>query len=114
MTALPAGARYVYDMKVTGRAKVHGIEGVEITARESACSHSKKTIERAFVAQLTDTHCRYLAVLRNDGEVRNYITFLDGEAFMPNWASAKTTAAMKPIFPPRAISRERRGCDRCR
>lgn len=77
--------RYVYDMKVTGRAKVHGIEGVEITARESACSHSKKTIERAFVAQLTDTHCRYLAVLRNDGEVRNYITFLDGEAFMPNW-----------------------------
>ena len=37
------------------------------------------------MAQLTDTHCRYLATLRNDGDVRNYITFLDGDEFMPNW-----------------------------
>jgi len=26
---------HVYDLKVTGRAKVHGIEGVELTAREA-------------------------------------------------------------------------------
>ena len=76
---------HVYDMKVTGRAKVHGIEGVELTAREASYSDKKDVIDRTFVAQLTDTHCRYLAALRNDGDVRNYITFLDGEAFMPTW-----------------------------
>lgn len=74
----------VYDMKVTGKAKVHGIEGVEFTAREASYS-GKEIIDRTFVAQLTDTHCRYLATLRNDGDVRNYITFLDGDEFLPNW-----------------------------
>lgn len=76
---------HIYDMKVTGKAKVHGIEGVELTAREASCSAKKEVIDRTFVAQLTDTHCRYLATLRNDGDVRNYITFLDGDEFMPNW-----------------------------
>lgn len=76
---------HIYDMQVTGKAKVHGIEGVELTAREAAYSNKDDVINRTFVAQLTDTHCRYLATLRNDGDVRNYITFLDGEEFMPNW-----------------------------
>lgn len=76
---------HVYDMKVTGKAKVHGIEGVELTAREASYSKKKEVVNRTFVAQLTDTHCRYLATLRNDGDVRNYITFLDGEEFLPNW-----------------------------
>jgi len=76
---------HVYDMKVTGKAKVHGIEGVELTARESSYSDKDDVIERTFIAQLTDTHCRYLATLRNDGDVRNYITFLDGDEFIPNW-----------------------------
>lgn len=76
---------HVFDMKVTGRAKVHGIEGVELTAREASYSDKNDVINRTFVAQLTDTHCRYLATLRNDGDVRNYITFLDGDEFMPNW-----------------------------
>ena len=76
---------HIYDMQVTGKAKVHGIEGVELTARETSCSNKKEVIHRTFVAQLTDTHCRYLATLRNDGDVRNYITFLDGDAFLPNW-----------------------------
>ena len=76
---------HVYDMKVTGKAKVHGIEGVELTAREASYSDKKDVIKRTFVAQLTDTHCRYLATLRNDGDIRNYITFLDGEEFLPNW-----------------------------
>lgn len=75
----------IFDMKVTGRAKVHGIEGVELTARETSFLDKKDVVERTFVAQLTDTHCRYLATLRHDGEVRNYITFLDGDEFMPNW-----------------------------
>lgn len=76
---------HIYDMEVTGKAMVHGIEGVELTAREAAYSEKEEVINRTFVAQLTDTHCRYLATLRNDGDVRNYITFLDGDAFMPNW-----------------------------
>ena len=76
---------HVYDMQVTGKAKVHGIEGVELTAREASYSNKNEVINRTFVAQLTDTHCRYLATLRNDGDVRNYITFLDGDEFMPNW-----------------------------
>ena len=76
---------HIYDMKVTGKAMVHGIEGVELTAREAAYSNQKEVINRTFVAQLTDTHCRYLATMRTDGDVRNYITFLDGDAFLPNW-----------------------------
>lgn len=76
---------HIYDMQVTGKAKVHGIEGVELTAREAAYSDKSDVIKRTFVAQLTDTHCRYLATLRNDGDVRNYITFLDGDEFMLNW-----------------------------
>lgn len=76
---------YIYDMQVTGKAKVHGIEGVELTARETPYVNQNDAINRTFVAQLTDTHCRYLAAWRNDGDVRNYITFLDGEAFLPNW-----------------------------
>ncbi len=76
---------YVYNMKVTGKAKVHGIEGVELTAREAAYSDPKDVTDRVFVAQLTDTHCRYLATLRKDGDVKNYITFLDGEEFLDNW-----------------------------
>lgn len=76
---------HVYDMQVTGKAKVHGIEGVELTAREASYSDKKDVINRTFVAQLTDTHCRFLATLRNDGDIRNYITFLDGDEFLPNW-----------------------------
>ena len=76
---------YIFDMEVTGKAKVHGIEGVELTARETSCSDPKDVTNRSFVAQLTDTHCRYLATLRNDGDVRNYITFLDGDEFLLNW-----------------------------
>jgi len=76
---------HIYDMKVTGKAKVHGIEGVELTAREASYTNKNDVVNRTFVAQLTDTHCRYLATLRNDGDVRNYITFLDGDEFLPNW-----------------------------
>lgn len=74
----------IFDMEVTGKAKVHGIEGVELTAKEIPCTGGRDKISRTFVAQLTDTHCRYLATIRNDGDVRNFITFLD-EEFLPNW-----------------------------
>ena len=58
---------------------------MELTAREASYTNKNEVINRTFVAQLTVTHCRYLATLRNDGDVRNYITFLDGDEFMLNW-----------------------------
>lgn len=76
---------HIYDMEVTGKARIHGIEGVELTARESALSGKKEIVERTFIAQLTDTRCRYLAAFRNDGDVRSYLTFLDGDEFMASW-----------------------------
>ena len=76
---------HICDMQVTGKAKVHGIEGVELTAREASYSGKNDEVNWVFVAQLTGTNCRYLATLRDDGDVRNYITFLDGDDFLPNW-----------------------------
>lgn len=78
-------ADHFYEMAVTGKARVHGIEGVELTARESSASPQKEEILRTFVAQLTDTHCRYLAAMRTENGVRRYITFLDSDEFLPNW-----------------------------
>lgn len=75
----------LYHVQVTGKARVHGIEGVELTAAEDTRLCQQDRIQRTFVAQLTDTHCRYLAAFRTDGDVRNYLTFLDGEEFMLNW-----------------------------
>ena len=76
---------HVYDMQVTGKAKVHGIEGVELTAREASYSDKNEVINRTFVAQLTDTHCRYLAESHEENGVRKLYTFLDGEDFLNNW-----------------------------
>ncbi len=82
---------YAYDMEAVGRASVHGIEGVEVRAvgrgcDPTACSDPSDTgSETVFVAQLTDTHCRYLAALRTMDGVRSLATFLDGDAFLPNW-----------------------------
>ena len=77
--------QHIYEMHVTGKAEVHGIEGVELTARESDYSKKSETINRTFVAQLTDAHCRYLAALRTENCIRKYITFLDEDDFMPTW-----------------------------
>lgn len=98
---------HVYDLKVTGKAKVHGIEGVELTAREAGYSGKKEVINRTFVAQLTDTHCRFLATLRTDGDVRNYITFLDGDEFMPNWGFGEDNCGNETNLSPKGdIKRE--------
>ena len=77
-------------MEVVGRAEVHGIEGVEITAVECDpmdCNQTDnaKKVERSFVAQLTDTHCRALAEMHIQDGVKRCYTFLDGDAFLDNW-----------------------------
>ena len=74
-------------MEITGKAIIHGIEGVEMTAveknpMESNQTDGNKTVNRWFVAQLTDTHCRFLAESFVDKNgVKIYHTFLDGDAF---------------------------------
>ncbi len=86
MYDIPAGkCSHTFDMQVIGKARVHGIEGVEITAKETSYSDKSDIIRRSFIAQLTDTHCRYLATIQNDGDVRSFITFLDGDEFLHNW-----------------------------
>lgn len=96
---------HVYDMAVTGKAKVHGIEGVELTAREAG----QDKIGRTFVAQLTDTHCRYLATTRTDGDVRNYITFLD-EEFLPNWGFGENNCGNETNLAPKGEIRREGSC----
>lgn len=76
---------YIYDMQVTQPAQVHGIDGVELTAREYSFFGKEEAATYTFVAQLTDTHCRYLAAMRTENGVRKYITFLDEDTFLPNW-----------------------------
>lgn len=72
------------DTKVTGKASVHGIEGVEIVSTQYDLI--KSTLRRTdFIAQLTDTHCRYLAATHYDKDVKKQFTFLD-DVFMKNWA----------------------------
>ena len=75
----------IYDMEVIGKAKVHGVDGVEIVAKERSLTGGEAALKRVFVVQLTESRCRYLAALRTEGDVRNYITFLDEEVFMPTW-----------------------------
>lgn len=88
---LPSRDRSEYtDMHVVGRAEVHGEEGVEIVAIQHDASDYFRTgsvdrLERRFVAQLTDTHCRLLAESHMEKGVRKLYTFLDGDPFLNNW-----------------------------
>ena len=88
---IPSRKRTEYTtMKVIGKAEVHGIEGVEISAIQYGAEDYYRTgcidkTERRFVAQLTDTHCRYLAESHMENGVRKLYTFLDGEDFLDNW-----------------------------
>lgn len=71
-----------YELRCNGRAEIHGLQGVTVEAIES---YNKKKIKRHFVAQLTDTHCRYLAERHEEDGVMKYYTFLDGDVFLNNW-----------------------------
>ena len=78
-------------LTVTGRAVVHGIEGVEIEVETNDPMDCNQTgdddayVQRSFVAQLTDTHCRILSETHSQGGVKQMYTFLDGDAFLDNW-----------------------------
>lgn len=78
------------ELEVVGKAIVHDIEGVEIIAKEYNPVESNKLdlnafAERRFIAQLTDSHCRFLAESHKSNGITHYYTFLDDNEFTKNW-----------------------------
>lgn len=96
------------DMEVVGKAEVHGIVGVEITAKQYGAEDYYRTgcidkMERRFVAQLTDTHCRYLAESHVEDGVRKCYTFLDGEDFLDNWGFGEDNCGNEVNLVPKGL-----------
>lgn len=110
---LPSRRRSEYtEMQVLGKAEIHGIEGVEILALQHDCENyyrtsQEKLVERRFIAQLTDTHCRYLAETHEVNGIKKCFTFLDGESFMNNWGFGKDNCGMETHLAPRGLLQRR-------
>ena len=100
------------EMEVIGKAEVHGIEGVEVVAMQFDSADYYRTgaldrVERRFVAQLTDTHSRYLAETHMEDGVRKCYTFLDGEAFLNNWGFGEDNCGNEvDLYPKGLLHRE--------
>ena len=96
------------EMEVIGKAEVHGIEGMEIVAMQFDPADYYRTgaldrVERRFVAQLTDTHSRYLAETHMEDGVRKCYTFLDGEAFLNNWGFGEDNCGNEVNLHPKGL-----------
>ena len=106
---MPSRKRTEYtEMKVIGKAEVHGIEGVEISAMQYGAEDYYRTgcidqMERRFVAQLTDTHCRYLAESHVENGVRKLYTFLDGNDFLDNWGFGEDNCGNEVNLMPKGL-----------
>lgn len=74
---------YVYNMKVIGKAVVHGEESFEIQVDEYENGSWKENSTRHYT-QLGDTYIKYLAVLNYRKGIPNFDSFLD-EQFHENW-----------------------------
>ncbi len=84
---------------VLGKAEVHGIQGVEIRSIQNDLKNNQIN-ERLFVAQLTDTHCRYLSETHWENDVKKCYTFLDGDIFMNNWGFGEDNCGNKILLEP--------------
>ena len=103
------------EMEVIGKAEVHGIEGVEIVAMQFDPADYYRTgaldrVERRFVAQLTDTHSRYLAETHMEDGVRKCYTFLDGEAFLNNWGFGEDNCGNEVNLHPKGLLHREGNC----
>ena len=103
------------EMEVVGRAEVHGIEGVEVVAIQFDPADYYRTgaldrVERRFVAQLTDTHSRYLAETHKEDGVRKCYTFLDGEAFLNNWGFGEDNCGNEVDLHPKGLLHREGNC----
>lgn len=105
----PTRERVEYtEMEVVGKAEVHGIEGVEFVAIQYDSEDYFRTgsidrIERRFIAQLTDTHSRYLAESHVEDGVRKVYTFLDGEPFINNWGFGEDNCGNEVNLAPKGL-----------
>lgn len=113
---LPSRKRTEYtELEVTGRAEVHGIEGVEIVAVQYNAEDYYRTgsvneMERRFVAQLTDTHSRYLAESHVENGVRKCYTFLDGDSFLKNWGFGEDNCGNETHVVQKGVLRREGNC----
>lgn len=103
------------EMEVVGRAEVHGIEGVEVVAMQFDPADYYRTgalerVERRFVAQLTDTHSRYLAETHMEDGIRKCYTFLDGEAFLNNWGFGQDNCGNEVDLHPKGLLQREGNC----
>ena len=103
------------EMEAIGKAEVHGIEGVEIVAMQYDPADYYRTgaldrVERRFVAQLTDTHSRYLAESHMEDGVRKCYTFLDGEAFLNNWGFGEDNCGNEVDLHPKGLLHREGSC----
>lgn len=97
----------VYELKVTGKASVHNIPGVEIVATEWEPKSPDRQEERTFVVQLTDAHCRILSESHYVGDEKRFYTFLDADDFLPNWGFGEDNCGNEVNIKPKGIiSRE--------
>ncbi len=105
----PSGKRTEYtELEVVGKAEIHGIEGVEIVAVQYGAEDYYRTgcvdkMERRFIAQLTDTHSRYLAESHVEDGVRKCYTFLDGEEFLNNWGFGEDNCGNEVNLSPKGL-----------
>lgn len=106
---MPSRKRTEYtEMKTIGKAQIHGIEGVEISAIQYDAEDYYRTgsvdkMERRFVAQLTDTHSRYLAESHVENGVRKLYTFLDGDDFINNWGFGEDNCGKEIHISPKGL-----------
>lgn len=97
------------DCQVTGRAQIHGIEGVEIRCVEhnpvpSEQIGDRTDVERTFTAQLTETHCRILAETHMGADgVKKLYTFMDGDEFLTNWGYGPDNEGVEVTRAPKGI-----------
>ena len=103
------------EMEVIGKAEVHGIEGVEVVAMQFDPADYYRTgalnrVERRFVAQLTDTHSRYLAETHMEDGMRKCYTFLDGEAFLNNWGFGEDNCGNEVNLRPKGLLHREGNC----
>ena len=103
------------EMEVIGKAEVHGIEGVEVVAMQFDSADYYRTgaldrVERRFVAQLTDTHSRYLAETHMEDGVRKCYTFLDGEVFLNNWGFGEDNCGNEVDLHPKGLLHREGNC----
>jgi len=98
----------IYELEVVGKASIHSVEGVEIVAKEynsgqhESISENRNTT-RIFVAQLTDTYCRFLSQCHYEGDVKRLYTFLDGDDFVENWGFGDDNCGNEVNLVPKGI-----------